>query len=485
MGRETKSIEQSFTSTKVLSEHEGIVEAIVAVTGVVDKVNDIIVPGASAKSLLGRKPKGVWSHDWTTPVAKTLEAEEWMPGDPRLPATTRSGDPWPADAGALVVKAQYNLDTQRGREAFSDVLFFGEDQEWSIGYKATKSAVDRQTGIRHIKSIDIAEYSQVLFGAAPLTSSLSHKSEEDETQTFDPDVVDALHDSITALSRTLPSGDTDALAIAAEAVKSDLDALLGIEQIEGKTESFELAPVRPMQAKVDVEIDVDPTAALVGIERIGLALDRLAAKADAETIEEALRPLIETKGYHSNLPGSMEERLAHVREALNAAVRTQGMLSERTSGDLTYYPGWVNIISTFSGYVIFEVCDETAAGMTEQAYRCTWTMMDDGTVDLGPFEKVEIRQTVVSADDMAEANRKALDNLFTEAKIGRVLSASNERRLREAMSAIDEVLSKLPSDVGTESPPADDGGLKVEVAKTSVEADPVLADMLRRSLAQK
>ena len=60
---------------------EGVAEAIVSVTNIVDSVNDIIVPGAYKSTLKKRNPKGVWSHDTNIPVAKTLRVEELMPGD--------------------------------------------------------------------------------------------------------------------------------------------------------------------------------------------------------------------------------------------------------------------------------------------------------------------------------------------------------------------------------------------------------------------
>jgi hypothetical protein len=49
-------------------------------------------------------PKGVWMHDWKTPVAKTLEAKELLPGDPLLPPVLK-------DNGGAYVKAQFNLGT--------------------------------------------------------------------------------------------------------------------------------------------------------------------------------------------------------------------------------------------------------------------------------------------------------------------------------------------------------------------------------------
>lgn len=161
----------------VVSADEGIVETIVSVTGIVDNVKDRIMPGAYAKTLAKRKPKGVWGHDWESPISRTLDAKELLPGDPELPKTMPDGEPWPADAGALKVKTQFNLETQRGREAYSDVVFFGADAEWSIGYNVPVGGakVDQKSGVREIGYLDLYEYSPVLFGAMPLARTTSVK----------------------------------------------------------------------------------------------------------------------------------------------------------------------------------------------------------------------------------------------------------------------------------------------------------------------
>lgn len=167
---------------EVIDDEKGIVEAIVSVTGVVDEVNDLIEPGAYQKTLVKRKPKGIWSHSWDTPISKTLSAKELMPGDPELPTHTRNGEPWPKGAGALKVKTQFNLGTQRGREAYEDVKFFGADAEWSVGYKVPVGAavMEQKSGgggqIRRIREMDLYEYSPVLFGAMPLAATTSMKT---------------------------------------------------------------------------------------------------------------------------------------------------------------------------------------------------------------------------------------------------------------------------------------------------------------------
>lgn len=158
---------------------EGIVTAIVAVTGVVDEVDDLIVPGAFTETLRRRRPKVVWHHALNDPVGRVLHIEEWLPGDPRLPKKTKDGKPWPKEAGALVATMQFNLASQRGREVFEHVRFYFEsgEAEFSIGYKVPpgKSA-RRRDGVRVILAIDLYELSPVLFGAAPLSMALDVKA---------------------------------------------------------------------------------------------------------------------------------------------------------------------------------------------------------------------------------------------------------------------------------------------------------------------
>lgn len=179
MDLEFKTVGVGVVDTSV-QDGPGVVTAIVSVTGIEDNVNDIIEPGAYADSLKSITPKGAWHHDWTVPVSKTIEAKELLPGDGMLPSHLPNGEPWPAEAGALMVKMQFNLDTQRGRDAHSDVLFFGDQQEWSIGYKvadngATKVPADDGHMVRRIKSLRCYEYSPVLFGAMPAARTASVK----------------------------------------------------------------------------------------------------------------------------------------------------------------------------------------------------------------------------------------------------------------------------------------------------------------------
>jgi 2'-5' RNA ligase len=160
---------------------EGLVTAIVAVTGVVDLVEDIIVPGAFAASLKKIRPKVVHHHDWKLDTGRVLHVEELLPGDRRLPKRTPNGQPWPKEAGALLATMQFNLAVQRGREAWEMCRFYAESGEaaFSIGYKVLPGLATKRGGIRYIYGLDLWELSCVLHGAHPLTMALEVKGAYD------------------------------------------------------------------------------------------------------------------------------------------------------------------------------------------------------------------------------------------------------------------------------------------------------------------
>lgn len=176
---EHKAIPAVPGGTQVLEadDETGRVVALVSVTGIEDRVKDIIEPGAYTKTIAEREPIGVWSHDDKTWVARTESAVELMPGDPFFNGLkTMDGKPWPKEAGAVKVESQFNLDTPHGAAAYSDVKFFKGKTGWSIGYRATKATRNMRTGVRSIKELDWFEYSPVMVGAASQPMTLSVKS---------------------------------------------------------------------------------------------------------------------------------------------------------------------------------------------------------------------------------------------------------------------------------------------------------------------
>lgn len=135
---------------------QGIIEAYVSIFDNVDLVGDIIKRGAFVESLRKKLPKGVWMHNWEEPIAKTLNAEE--------------------DDKGLFIRAQFNLETQRGRESFSDIKF-GIIDEFSIGFKILDYEWDENDN-RIIKKVRLYEWSPVLAGANPDTELINVKDDK-------------------------------------------------------------------------------------------------------------------------------------------------------------------------------------------------------------------------------------------------------------------------------------------------------------------
>lgn len=156
-----------------IDEAKGIVECFVAAFGNKDSVGDVIVSGAFDESLKRRKPRVVWGHDWNQPIGKVLEIYEVQPNDPRLPIKMKR-----AGVGGLYARVQFNLKSERGREAFANVAFFGEEQEWSIGYKTLDAVYDGPRKANILKSVELYEVSPVLHGANQLTGTISVKSDK-------------------------------------------------------------------------------------------------------------------------------------------------------------------------------------------------------------------------------------------------------------------------------------------------------------------
>jgi len=158
-------------------ELQGIVECFVAGIGNKDSVGDICLPGAFDASLKRRKPRVVWGHNWNEPIGKVLDIYEVGPKDPRLPEKMRA-----QNIGGLFARVQFNLKSERGREAFSNVSFFGEEQEWSIGYKTLDAIFDTTRQANLLKEVELYEVSPVLHGANQLTATISIKSDTMETE---------------------------------------------------------------------------------------------------------------------------------------------------------------------------------------------------------------------------------------------------------------------------------------------------------------
>jgi len=144
-------------------EDKGTIEAYVSIFDNVDLGGDKIIKGAFSDSLQKKLPKGVWMHNWEMPIAKTIEARE--------------------DEKGLYIKGQFNLETQRGKEAYSD-LKFGTIDEFSIGFRIQEYSWEKEDDeeVRIIKKIKLYEWSPVLAGMNPDTELISVKEEEKKAE---------------------------------------------------------------------------------------------------------------------------------------------------------------------------------------------------------------------------------------------------------------------------------------------------------------
>ena len=115
--REFKSL--ALKDFKVLDRAEGIVEAYVNSMGVVDSDGDVIAPEAFNNSIKNNLPIPVLSgHDQNQIVGKVIKAKPEEDEEDRY---------------KLKATMQLNMDTQAGREAYSNIS--GQYvREWSVGF---------------------------------------------------------------------------------------------------------------------------------------------------------------------------------------------------------------------------------------------------------------------------------------------------------------------------------------------------------------
>jgi len=357
--------------TKVIDKAQGVVQALVSVSGNEDKDGDVVVPGATSLGLARVTPKGVWSHDWDTPVAKTLNVTEVYPGDKSLP-----GDLLVNGFGAMRVDMQFNLDSAAGQEAFSQVKFFGDAQEWSVGYEVV-SAVPGDTAdaavmgalqrmgeasmswfVSNAKSLGapgrfildwtVYEYSPVLFGANGLTRTESTKTARKDA---DSAVLDRLSGVERAIERivvhlgadnaeepTAEPVEVEAVEVAAvdeaEAVEVvEAEAVEAVEPVEveavesavadttetADTDAAEVPKTAEETEPVEVE-DPEAEKALLNLEQsinevYGVKAGRVLAARNVQRLERAVGALNEmmdevSKGTEGDEPKTAEPKTA-------------------------------------------------------------------------------------------------------------------------------------------------------------------------------
>lgn len=140
---------------------EGEFEGYASVFGVVDLGNDVVQPGAFAKSLNERKVKMLWQHDTGQPIGVWTEIRE--------------------DDRGLYVRGKLILDVQRGKEAAA-LLKAGALDSMSIGFRTVVSEINNDSDVRKLVELELHEISLVTFPMLPdamVTSAKSIKTERE------------------------------------------------------------------------------------------------------------------------------------------------------------------------------------------------------------------------------------------------------------------------------------------------------------------
>lgn len=152
----------------------GAIEGYASVFNLLDRGGDIMLPGAFKESLAALQRKNapvpmLWQHDPHSPIGVWPEVSE--------------------DEKGLKVRGELVLDVPQANAARS-LMQKGAVKGLSIGYRTLDYDIDRSTGARRLKKVDLWEISLVTFPMLPEAQITSVKNAN-----FDPrELEDALRD---------------------------------------------------------------------------------------------------------------------------------------------------------------------------------------------------------------------------------------------------------------------------------------------------
>lgn len=129
----------------------GTFEGYASVFGVMDRVGDIVLPGAFKTTLAEWKRRKklvpmLWQHDPDQPIGVWSEIAE--------------------DEKGLKVRGDMALDVPRAAQVRA-LMLKGAIGGLSIGFRSLDDDIDRTTGARRLKKIELWEISPVTFPALP------------------------------------------------------------------------------------------------------------------------------------------------------------------------------------------------------------------------------------------------------------------------------------------------------------------------------
>lgn len=163
-------------------DEQGNLEGYASKYGNIDSYGDIVIAGAFTLSMQrhmtnGTMPKMFWQHSPDAPIGKWTEFEERPDG--------------------LFLRGKINLDTQRGREAHSDIKF-GSIDGLSIGYYTKQSTFDPVSGVRYLEEVDLIEASVVSLPANSISTVTGIKAGS-RNSAADRDRIMSAIDNLVAL----------------------------------------------------------------------------------------------------------------------------------------------------------------------------------------------------------------------------------------------------------------------------------------------
>lgn len=162
-------IERKSIQIELKADKPGSFIARIATLNVVDKDDDVTIPGAVEQGkevLVSSYMHGSWMGRLPVGKAVIKELEE-----------------------EVLAEGEFNLKTETGREHYEAVKFSGGLQEWSYGFRVDESETEERDGqkVRVLKKISIFEISPVLLGAGVDTGTVDIKNNKttyaDEAET--------------------------------------------------------------------------------------------------------------------------------------------------------------------------------------------------------------------------------------------------------------------------------------------------------------
>ena len=230
---------KEFKEVKFLTtnEVEGKVEAVFSVFNEVDSDGDVVQP-KSIRSGYGDKGVAmVWAHDWKDVVGRGVIEQ---------------------DDEKAVFKGQFNMTTERGKEAFNTVKEMGDLQQWSFGYEV----LDSEKGLFTNHS-------------TALRSRDGHTTNEKGTR-FQDDIEDLLiklvslnkrAKELTSLrlskNKMLSETSVEALTTLQDSIQelhADIDTILHVgteevEEVDTETDDIYAETSRILAETVDIDIE--------------------------------------------------------------------------------------------------------------------------------------------------------------------------------------------------------------------------------------